>query len=205
MKIEFGGKVALVVGAAQGIGFATASELRNSGAKVAVADINGEAAIAAAERLQGGEGERLGVQADISALDSVEAMVAEVTERLGPPDIVVISAAVLDDKLFLESGPKDWQRLINVCLYGPMNVLHTVLPGMTERGFGRIICMASDSARVGQARLSYYAAAKGGVIALQIRRARGRPLRRHVERGFAWGHRYRATSGPRSSDQGDDR
>ena len=125
MKIEFGGKVALVVGA-----------------------------------------ERLGVQADISALDSVEAMVAEVTERLGPPDIVVISAAVLDDKLFLESGPKDWQRLINVCLYGPMNVLHTVLPGMTERGFGRIICMASDSARVGQARLSYYAAAKGGVIAL---------------------------------------
>jgi 3-oxoacyl-[acyl-carrier protein] reductase len=97
MKIEFGGKVALVVGAAQGIGFATASELRNSGAKVAVADINGEAAIAAAERLQGGEGERLGVQADISALDSVEAMVAEVTERLGPPDIVVISAAVLDD------------------------------------------------------------------------------------------------------------
>ena len=166
MKIEFGGKVALVVGAAQGIGFATASELRNSGAKVAVADINGEAAIAAAERLQGGEGERLGVQADISALDSVEAMVAEVTERLGPPDIVVISAAVLDDKLFLESGPKDWQRLINVCLYGPMNVLHTVLPGMTERGFGRIICMASDSARVGQARLSYYAAAKGGVIAL---------------------------------------
>lgn len=166
MKIEFGGKVALVVGAAQGIGFATASELRNSGAKVAVADINGEAAIAAAERLPGGGGERLGVQADISALDSVEAMVAEVTEKLGPPDIVVVSAAVLDDKLFLESGPKDWQRLINVCLYGPMNVLHTVLPGMTERGFGRIICMASDSARVGQARLSYYAAAKGGVIAL---------------------------------------
>ena len=93
-------------------------------------------------------------------------MIAEVTEKLGPPDIVVISAAVLDDKLFMESGPKDWERLINVCLYGPMNVLHSVLPGMTERGFGRIICMASDSARVGQARLSYYAAAKGGVIAL---------------------------------------
>lgn len=166
MQIEFGGKVALVVGAAQGIGFAAASELRTSGAKVAVADINGAAAIAAADRLSGGEGETLGVQADISALDSVEAMIAEVTEKLGPPDIVVISAAVLDDKLFMESGPKDWERLINVCLYGPMNVLHSVLPGMTERGFGRIICMASDSARVGQARLSYYAAAKGGVIAL---------------------------------------
>ncbi|MBV1895363.1 MAG: SDR family oxidoreductase [Rhodobacteraceae bacterium] len=166
MQIEFDGKVALIVGAAQGIGFATATELRNSGAKVAVADINGEAALAAASRLAGDDTEKLGVQADISSMDSVEAMVAEVTSQLGAPDIVIISAALLDDKLFLDSGPKDWQRIIDVCLYGPMNVLHSVLPGMTERGFGRIICMASDSARVGQARLSYYAAAKGGVIAL---------------------------------------
>ena len=166
MQIEFDGKVALIVGAAQGIGFATATELRNSGAKVAVADINGEAALAAASRLAGDDAEKLGVQADISSMESVEAMVAEVTNHLGAPDIVIISAALLDDKLFLDSGPKDWQRIIDVCLYGPMNVLHTVLPGMTERGFGRIICMASDSARVGQARLSYYAAAKGGVIAL---------------------------------------
>jgi len=166
MNIEFDGKVALIVGGAQGIGFATAAQFMNSGAKVAVADINGEAVVAAAERLDGDASQKLGVRCDISSLDSVEAMVAEVTARLGAPDIVVISAALLDDKLFLDSGPKDWQRIINVCLYGPMNVLHTVLPGMTERGFGRIICMASDAARVGQARLSYYAAAKGGVIAM---------------------------------------
>ncbi|WP_456389664.1 SDR family NAD(P)-dependent oxidoreductase [Profundibacter sp.] len=166
MQIELDGKVALIVGAAQGIGFATAAEMRASGAKVAIADINGDAVLAAAERLDGNASETLGVQVDISSLESVEAMIAEVTKTLGAPDIVVVSAALLDDKTFLDSGPKDWRRIIDVCLYGPLNVLHTVLPGMTERGYGRIICMASDSARVGQARLSYYAAAKGGVIAL---------------------------------------
>jgi NAD(P)-dependent dehydrogenase (short-subunit alcohol dehydrogenase family) len=66
----------------------------------------------------------------------------------------------------MESGPADWKRMIDVCLYGPMNVIHAVLPGMAERKYGRIICLASDSARIGQARLSYYAAAKAGVIAL---------------------------------------
>ncbi len=56
--------------------------------------------------------------------------------------------------------------MINVCLYGPMNVIHSALPGMTERKYGRIICLASDSARISQAQPSYYAAAKAGVIAL---------------------------------------
>jgi NAD(P)-dependent dehydrogenase (short-subunit alcohol dehydrogenase family) len=73
---------------------------------------------------------------------------------------------VLDDKLFMESSPADWKRMIDVCLYGPFHCLHAVLPGMSKRGYGRIVCMASDSARLGQARLSYYAAAKAGVIAL---------------------------------------
>ncbi len=166
MEIKFNGKTALIIGAAQGIGYATANRLRNSGAKVAVADINGQAALAAAERLAGSASEKLGVQADISSLESVQSMIDTVTEKLGAPDIIIISAAVLDDKLFLDSGPEDWQRIIDVCLYGPLNVLHVALPGMVERKYGRIVCMASDSARVGQARLSYYAAAKGGVIAL---------------------------------------
>ena len=56
--------------------------------------------------------------------------------------------------------------MIEVCLYGPMHCLKAVLPGMVERKFGRVVCMASDSARMGQARLSYYAAAKAGVVAL---------------------------------------
>jgi len=56
--------------------------------------------------------------------------------------------------------------MLKVCLFGPMLCMRAILPGMVERKFGRVVCMASDSARLGQARLSYYAAAKGGVIAL---------------------------------------
>src|SRR3546814_2178205 len=93
-------------------------------------------------------------------------MVEQATQALGPIDILVNSAAVFDDKLFLESGPEDWRRMIEVCLYGAMNVIHAVLPGMVERRHGRIIALALDAARIGQARLSYYAAAKGGVGAL---------------------------------------
>src|SRR3546814_4255179 len=91
-------------------------------------------------------------------------MVEQATQALGPIDILVNSAAVFDDKLFLESGPEDWRRMIEVCLYGAMNVIHAVLPGMVERRHGRIIALASDAARIRPARLSYYAAAKGGVV-----------------------------------------
>lgn len=166
MKLEFEGKVALLVGAARGIGFAAAKEVSEAGAKVAIADIDGDAAQSAAGGLGGESAGAIGLRADISDLDSVEAMVSETANKLGPPDIVVVTAAVVDDKLFIESGPEDWQRMMNICLYGPMNVLSAVLPGMIERQYGRVVCLATDSARVGQARLSYYAAAKAGVIAL---------------------------------------
>ncbi|MCL4763916.1 MAG: SDR family oxidoreductase, partial [Burkholderiales bacterium] len=91
---------------------------------------------------------------------------AQAQSALGPVDVVLNSAALLDDKTFLESGPADWKRIVDVCLYGAMNVLHVTLPGMVERRWGRVVCMASDSAKLGQARLSYYAAAKAGVTAL---------------------------------------
>jgi NAD(P)-dependent dehydrogenase (short-subunit alcohol dehydrogenase family) len=85
---------------------------------------------------------------------------------LGPADILINSAAVDDQKYFLDSKPADWERVISVCLYGTLNCVHAYGSAMSKRGGGRIICLASDSARIGQARLSYYAAAKAGVIAL---------------------------------------
>lgn len=166
MNYGLEGKVALVVGGATGIGFAAASLMGREGMKVAVADINAEAAANGAKRLSGQGIPTVGVRADITKLEDVFAMISRVESELGPIDVLLNSAAVLDDKTFLESSPQDWDRMLKVCLYGPMNVLHAVLPGMVQRKSGRVICMASDSARVGQARLSYYAAAKAGVIAL---------------------------------------
>ncbi len=166
MDYGLAGKTALVVGGATGIGFAAARLMGREGMQVAVADIHADSARRGAERLTEAGIKAVGIRADVTDLDDVKSMIAQVEGALGPVDVLLNSAAVLDDKLFLESSPQDWDRMLKVCLYGPMNVLHAVLPGMVQRGFGRIICMASDSARVGQARLSYYAAAKAGVIAL---------------------------------------
>ena len=166
MNYGLEGKTALVVGGATGIGFAAASMMGREGMRIAVADINADSARLGAERLTAAGIKAIGIRADVTRLDDVFSMVAQVEAELGPVDVLLNSAAVLDDKLFLESSPEDWDRMLKVCLYGPMNVLHAVLPGMVQRRQGRVICMASDSARVGQARLSYYAAAKAGVIAL---------------------------------------
>lgn len=84
----------------------------------------------------------------------------------GRIDGFVNCAAILDDKTFEESSPADWKRMLDVCLLGPMYCLHALLPIMKTQQSGRIVCFSSDSARGGQARLSYYAAAKAGVTAL---------------------------------------
>jgi NAD(P)-dependent dehydrogenase (short-subunit alcohol dehydrogenase family) len=160
-------RVVVVTGGARGIGYAAARLLADEGAKIVLVDLDETRVTQSAKMLASEAGvEALGLKVDISSVDDVQAMVDKMTQRFGKVDVLINSAAVLDDKLFMESRPADWQRMINVCLYGPMNCLHAVLPGMTQRGYGRIVCMASDSARLGQARLSYYAAAKAGVVAL---------------------------------------
>ncbi len=167
MDVRFDGRTALITGGARGIGFATARLLAEGGAKLALVDINGELVEASARKLAAEtKAQVIGVRADITSEDAVSGMIAQVKEKLGAVDIFVSSAAILDDKLFLESTSADWKRMIDVCLYGPMLCMHKLLPDMVSRRYGRVICIASDAARVGQARLSYYAAAKGGVIAL---------------------------------------
>ena len=167
MDLGIQGQACLVVGGARGIGYATAEFLAREGAAVALADIDGAAAAASAQRLATASGAKVvGLKVDVTNHDEVRRLVADTETALGSLSILINSAAVLDDKLFVDSQPSDWKRMIDVCLYGPMNVIHAVLPGMMTRRYGRIVCLASDSARMGQARLSYYAAAKGGVVAL---------------------------------------
>lgn len=159
---RFEGRVALITGGARGIGFAAAQRIAAEGGRLALADIDGKAAEEAAATLPGA----IGVACNITSEDEVRRMVDQAESTLGPLDVFINSAAVLDDKLFLDSSPADWARMLGVCLNGPMLGLRAVLPGMVARGHGRVVCLASDSARIGQARLSYYAAAKAGVIAL---------------------------------------
>ncbi len=157
---------AVVVGGAQGIGFATCRLLANDCETLTIVDLNKDNAARAAEALSGGKAKVLALPADITRKDEVAAARERIGMEFGAPSILVNSAAIVDDKLFLDSTPSDWQKMIAVCLFGPMNILHEFLPGMTAARYGRVVCLASDSYKLGQARLSYYAAAKAGVVAL---------------------------------------
>jgi NAD(P)-dependent dehydrogenase (short-subunit alcohol dehydrogenase family) len=167
VKIIKEGSGAVVTGGATGIGYATARLLAQEQANLVLVDIDGERAETAARRLSAETGcKAIGFAADISQPDQIARMVERAKGALGQIDIFVNSAAIMSDKLFLESDAADWKRMIDVCLLGPMYCLHAILPHMVEAGYGRVVCLASDAGRLGQARMSYYAAAKGGVVAL---------------------------------------
>ena len=166
MDLGVKGHSAIITGGAQGIGFASAKMLAEAGANIAIADINAELCVTAAKRLADETGATvIGVPTDIRSREAVSGLVERVTGDLGAAQILVHCAAIIDDKTFLDSDYEDCQRMIDVCLYGPLIVMHACLPAMVEAGYGRVVCVASDAARVGQANLSYYAAAKGGVVA----------------------------------------
>jgi NAD(P)-dependent dehydrogenase (short-subunit alcohol dehydrogenase family) len=165
MDLQMKGKTAVITGGVQGIGFEVARELAAAGVNLVLADVNikaGEEAVKALSALT----PTIFVPTDLSQRASVQGLVSAAVERFGEVHFFVNSAAILDDKTFEESSPEDWKRMFDVCLMGPMHCLHALIPVMKKQNFGRIVCFSSDSARVGQARLSYYAAAKAGVTAL---------------------------------------
>ncbi|MEB2399836.1 MAG: SDR family NAD(P)-dependent oxidoreductase [Alcaligenaceae bacterium] len=165
MDLGIQGRVAVITGGVQGIGFEVARELALSGVRLVLADVN-DAAGNDAVRVLAPSTEVEFIRTDLTEPESVKAMVGAVHQKLGRIDFFVNCAAILDDKTFEESSPADWKRMLDVCLLGPMHCLHAILPIMKAQKFGRIVCFSSDSARIGQARLSYYAAAKAGVTAL---------------------------------------
>jgi NAD(P)-dependent dehydrogenase (short-subunit alcohol dehydrogenase family) len=166
--MEFGlhDKIALVAGGASGIGRETASVLAAEGARLVIADLNGPMGEEAATQLKAQGHEAHSVQVDIADPASVQAMAGQVLATHKRVDILVNAAGIAGDRQFIESDLEDWLKEINVNLIGPMLCIKALLPGMIEQKGGRIITIASDSARMGQARLSYYAAAKAGAIAL---------------------------------------
>lgn len=165
MDLRMTGRTAVITGGVQGIGLAVARELAQNGARLVLADVNADAGRRAEDELSSVT-EVLFVPTDLTQRASVHALFAQAVDRFGAVEQFVNCAAVLDDKTFAESAPTDWERMLQVCLLGPMHCLHEVLPIMTRQHYGRIVCFSSDSARIGQARLSYYAAAKAGVTAL---------------------------------------
>ncbi|PPQ44951.1 2-hydroxycyclohexanecarboxyl-CoA dehydrogenase [Rhodopseudomonas palustris] len=165
-------KTAVITGGGGGIGGATCRRFAQEGAKVAVFDLNLDAAekVAGAIRDAGGTAEA--VRCDIADRTSVDAAIAMTTTKLGPVDILVNNAGWDIFKPFTKTEPGEWERLIAINLTGALHMHHAVLPGMVERRYGRIVNIASDAARVGSSGEAVYAACKGGLVAFSKTLAR---------------------------------
>jgi 2-hydroxycyclohexanecarboxyl-CoA dehydrogenase len=158
------GKVAIITGAAQGIGRAIAMRLAEEGAKVAVADINDAAAAQTVQEIRASGGQAMAVKLDVTSLDEAMAAVGTVERELGPIDILVNNAGWDKVEPFIENTPETWDRVIAINFRGPLNCCKAVLPGMQSRGRGKIVTISSDAARVGSTGEAVYAGCKAGLI-----------------------------------------
>lgn len=168
ISLAITGQVAVVTGAARGIGFAIAQALGQCGARVAIADLDAAAADAAARQLCELGIDAIGVAVDVADETQVQAMVAAVEQALGGVDILVNNAGIVSTGPLLEVSAAEWNRVMAIDLTSVFFCAKAVLPGMMQRRAGRIINIASVAGKRGGGLLgnSCYAAAKGGVIAL---------------------------------------
>jgi NAD(P)-dependent dehydrogenase (short-subunit alcohol dehydrogenase family) len=156
------GMTALVTGAARGLGRATALRLAADGHRVAVNDIVDDGRLSELADQVGG----VAAPADLADPEAAQAMVTGVTEALGPVQVLVANAAAMAMSPFLEAGPAQWWRQIDVNLSGHFRLIQAVVPGMRVLRHGRIIVIASGWGVVGHPGATAYAASKAGLIAL---------------------------------------
>jgi len=161
---RFDHQTIIVTGGGGGIGGATCRRLAREGAKVAVFDLNADAAekVASGIRAEGGVAQAF--RCDITDRASVDAAVAATEARLGPVDVLINNAGWDVFKPFTKTEPAQWDKLVAINLTGAFHMHHAVLPGMAARKKGRIVNIASDAARVGSSGEAVYAACKGGLV-----------------------------------------
>ena len=159
------GKTVLLTGGANGIGAAIARRLGEESCVVGILDLDeaGAGRIAGEIKAKGGIASVYAV--DISDYDAVKRAVAVFEAASGSVAFLVNNAGWDRAANFLDTDPEFWKKIVAINLYGPLNVSHIVLKGMAERGFGRVVNVASDAGRVGSSGEAVYSACKGGMIA----------------------------------------
>ncbi len=162
--MKFAGRVALVTGAARGIGKAIALTLAREGADVVVTDVDLEGAQRVVQEI-----ERLGrkakaIQADVSQHEAVERLVSEAVSLFGKIDILVNNAGIIRRGTFLEHDPQDWEKVLRVNLGGTFNCAKEVVPLMIKQGGGKIINISSVVGKMGDiASAPSYGTSKGAI------------------------------------------
>ena len=167
MKFCFENKVALVTGAASGMGLATAKAFAEAGAAVALADVNGDGARAAADALVAAGHKAIGIRCDVADLDEVEAMVRETVSTFGRLDMAFNNAGVQSPVAeTADADPKDYDFVMGVNLRGIWNCMKCELLQMRKQGSGAIVNNSSLGGLVGIAERGIYHASKHGVVGL---------------------------------------
>jgi len=159
-------RVAVVTGGASGVGRAIVDHLARAGHTVAVLDLDGDAALTAADELAAGGSRASGVQVDVADRDAVESAYEQVRSALGPIEILVTSAAVSGFTRFQDITTEEWQRTIDVNLTGTFHSIQAAIGDMVDRRWGRIVTISSAAGQVASLRQTHYSASKGGVIAM---------------------------------------
>ncbi|MDT7807919.1 MAG: 3-oxoacyl-[acyl-carrier protein] reductase [Acidobacteriota bacterium] len=167
MQLEFEGKVALLTGAASGIGRACAVELARGGADIALVDVAAETQLAQAENLLKGTGGRvLSFRADVAEHARAAQVVEETAARLGRLDILVNAAGVTSDAPLWEMTEEQWRRVLDVNLKGAFSYTQAAARHFRQRRAGKVVNVASIEAMRGRFGLANYAASKAGLVAL---------------------------------------
>jgi NAD(P)-dependent dehydrogenase (short-subunit alcohol dehydrogenase family) len=158
------GRVAIVTGAAAGIGQAFAERLASEGARVVVADVAGAEQTLELIAAAGGEG--MAVRCDVSSEEDVAALAAIVIARFGRADILVHNAGIYPLVDFAEMTFEQWRTVMSVNLDSAFLLCRELLPGMRERGWGRVACLGSTAFNAGMGGMVHYVASKGGIVGL---------------------------------------
>lgn len=160
------GRVAVVTGAASGMGLAVGQRLSERGDRVALLDVDGDAANLAAKKLRAGGGQAFAAAVDVTDRAAVDDALNRVRKEFGPVEIMVTSAGIAAFDAFTDIAIETWDRILAVNLTGTFHCLQAAVPDMLAARWGRIVTISSSSAQSGAARMAHYVASKGGVVGL---------------------------------------
>jgi 2-hydroxycyclohexanecarboxyl-CoA dehydrogenase len=160
------GRVAVVTGAASGIGLGVANRLAADGIAVALLDRDGAGVTKAADALGAAGRSAVGHAVDVADRGELERVFSNVRRALGPITILVTSAGIESFDAVADITPEKWDRILAVNLTGTFTCMQLAVPDMTAQGWGRIVTISSSSAQSGAPHMAHYVASKGGVIGL---------------------------------------